>query len=143
MFLSLVTPVIYNISNPVSLLITNTLNFYCIATGYPLVNISWRKNNINISSDTPNITMTTVPLSDSQTQYPVDNSIPYISVLGSIGILNFSSIARNDTANYSCIADNYLPTTGSLYDVSQSTVLTVLGTVAVLLNPVNVSLFLL
>ena len=87
--------------------------------------------------------MTTVPLSDSQTQYPVDNSIPYISVLGSIGILNFSSIARNDTANYSCIADNYLPTTGSLYDVSQSTVLTVLGTVAVLLNPVNVSLFLL
>ena len=74
---------------------------------------------------TPNITMTTTPVSLSN--YFVNESILDIARLGSVGELAFVSVTRNDTANYTCVASNYLPDTNLRSHESESTSITVLG----------------
>ncbi|XP_011404665.2 PREDICTED: receptor-type tyrosine-protein phosphatase delta-like isoform X2 [Amphimedon queenslandica] len=119
-----VRPIVYTISNSLSLLIENSTSLHCVATGYPFVSITWKKNGQNISETTPNITMTTTPVSLSN--YPVNMSILDVARLGSVGELAFVSVTRNDTANYTCVASNYLPDTNLRSYESESTSITVL-----------------
>ena len=69
--------------------------------------------------------MTTTPVSSSN--YAVNMSILDVARLGSVGELAFVSVTRNDTANYTCVASNYLHDTNSRSHESESTSITVLG----------------
>ena len=65
--------------------------------------------------------MTTTPVSSSN--YAVNESILDVARLGAVGELAFTSVARDDTASYTCVADNSLPVTSE----SQVANVTVLG----------------
>ena len=124
-----VTPVVYNISNPLTAVISTNTSLFCVATGFPLPTIYWLKNGVNITY-TELIRSTTVSTVDSTiTSLLVSGNIPLLSELGRVGILSFSSVVRSDTANYTCVASNYRPLTGTRTSQSNPTTLTVEGIV--------------
>ena len=142
-----VTPVVYNISSPLTAVISTNTSLFCVATGFPLPTIYWLKNGVNISY-TELIQSTTVTAADligvetvslpdgghvdvdtAISSLLVSGNIPLLSELGGVGILAFSSVVRNDTANYTCVASNYQPLTGTWTSQSNPTTLTVEGIV--------------
>ncbi len=92
-------------TSSLSLNITEPLTLYCVAIGYPNMEFKWSKNDQPIESNTEGITMTTVPFNDfNEADLSHLNNIEYISLIGYIGLLKFDSVARDDTAQYSCTA---------------------------------------
>lgn len=140
------TPVVYQVSSPLTANITNTTSLYCVATGYPRPIITWLKNGVELTispiiqsytlDSTDVMGQSTISLPDNVT-IPVNSSlagllsgdtVPLLEELGSVGFLVFTAVERGDTANYSCVATNVLPTSDPLSDQSNNTDLTVQGT---------------
>ena len=107
-----VKPVVTSISNNSEVNISQPFSLQCIATGFPPPTLSWLKNGANVpygpSIFSVNLTTTQLP-----------NSLPQVG-----SALNFTSLQRNDTANYTCVAMNTIRTT--LND-SQTSQLVILG----------------
>ena len=104
-----VKPVVISVSNSSEVNITQPFSLQCIASGYPTPTINWMKNGAKVSSI--NITST------GPTGGP-----PQVG-----SALNFTSVQRNDTANYTCVAVNTNITTLTASKTSQ---LVILGTFA-------------
>ena len=104
-----VKPVVISISNSSEVNISEPFSLQCIASGYPTPTIYWMKNGASVSS----INIPSTGPTDGPPQ------------VGSA--LNFTSVQRNDTANYTCVAVNTNITT--LSD-SQTSQLVILGTFA-------------
>jgi netrin-G3 ligand len=121
-----VRPVVHDISPSSSLLISGSLSLGCLATGFPLPKIRWIKNGINLLNST-NVTMETIPVDNQLLSSFNWTDVPgNVMTLGSIGRLTFTSVARNDTANYTCEAVNSLPTSTELSAISHPITITVL-----------------
>ena len=107
-----VKPVVTSISNNSEVNISQPFSLQCIATGFPPPILSWSKNGANVpygpSIFSVNLTTTQLP-----------NSLPQVG-----SALNFTSLQRNDTANYTCVAMNTILT--RLND-SQTSQLVILG----------------
>ena len=84
-----VKPVVVSISGYSEVNISLPFSLQCNATGFPSPSLYWLKNGSNVSTA---ITSTT-------TQPP--DSLPQVW-----SVLNFTSLQRNDTANYTCVATN-------------------------------------
>ena len=124
----------------------------CLATGFPIPSISWRKdgNEVNIYSDSSlnsriDIIEFSPDNSDSDfessgymgsgsienllmmhTNFTVDQ-VQQLGELGVVSLLSFEDTVRRDTANYTCTATNSLPETTTLMDMSGNIPLVILG----------------
>ena len=118
------TPVIHNVSSSLSINVTQPLTLYCFAIGYPAVTFIWRKNGEPIDSNATGISTETVPFNDFDKVNlpPLLDNIEYIDLIGSVGLLEFDSVMRDDTAQYTCTANNTVDT-----DASDDVTVTVLG----------------
>ena len=124
---------IHAISNSTSLNISESLTLFCLTTGYPLSNVTWKMNELIIPFDGPDITIETLPASEINNVIISDGfhhinttDIPHISQLGSVGLLKFSAVQRSATGNYTCTASNSLAST-TLQVTSTEITVTVLG----------------
>ncbi|KAL5487212.1 hypothetical protein EMCRGX_G019787 [Ephydatia muelleri] len=106
-----VKPVVTSISNNSEVNISQPFSLQCIATGFPPPTLSWSKNGANVpygpSIFSVNLTTTQLP-----------NSLPQVG-----SALNFTSLQRNDTANYTCAAMNAILTTLNDSQTSQLVIL--------------------
>ena len=115
----------------------------CLATGFPIPSISWRKNGeeVNIyrsstlnSSRITEYNLTTGSVFQSKgeillmmyTNFKVDHMIQ-LGELEVVGLLSFDQTIRRDTANYTCNASNHFMRTQTLTSVSNIIPLIILG----------------
>ena len=150
---------VHKVSSPLTAVINTSTNLYCVATGFPHPAISWLKDGVNISlshtiqastlSATDVMGQSTislpngvsVPLDSTLSELLSHDEIPLLGELGSIGLLVYNGVVRDDTANYTCVASNSLPPTGTLSDQSISTNLIVQGIVIQILSHTHTRTF--
>lgn len=136
---------IHGTSSPLTAVLNTNTSLFCVATGYPLPTVHWLKNGdyLTLTTGIQALTINASSIVGAQSivtsggeSVPVDGSlanlltagdVSLIGELGSVGLLLFDAVQRNDTANYSCIATNMLPKTGPLYAQSETISLTILG----------------
>ena len=124
----------------------------CLATGFPIPSISWRKdgNEVNIYSDsTLNSRIDVIEFSPDNSGSDLESSgymgsgsienllmmhtsftvvqVRQLGELGVVSLLSFEDTVRRDTANYTCTATNSLPETTTLMDMSGNIPLVILG----------------
>ena len=125
----------------------------CLANGFPVPSISWRKDGeeVNLYTDSAlNARIDVIEFApdsfsdnDFQTNGYTGNGslvdllmmhtnftadqVFQLGELGVVGLLSFEETVRGDTANYTCTATNSLPETTTLITVSDSLPLVVLG----------------
>ena len=143
-----VTPLISAISSFTEVHLGMPAVLACLATGYPLPTISWRKDGeafsssrvetiqfisgevaVNSSNFQANRHMgncSVVNLLMMHTSFTVDQVLQ-LGELGVVGLLSFEQTVRGDTANYTCSAINSIPETTTLMAVSENIPLTILG----------------
>ena len=146
-----VTPVIRLTSNNTDVIINNPTSLICLATGFPLPSIDWRKNGEKIvpysdvslnaridifDFETSNDSVLSSGFMGSGTVEEFLDSLTGITSadierlgreMGVVSFLRFYDVIREDTANYSCVASNALPQTTTLTVMSGNVMLTVLG----------------
>lgn len=122
----IVTPVIHEVSASVDINITNSLTLYCVVVGFPVPNFNWYKDGTLINPlEEEGITDNTQKYTPGLSGLDHLSGITYISQIGYVGTLQFSSIARKDTGNYTCSTNNQPHTDGT--DTSDTITVTVLG----------------
>ena len=89
-----VTPVISSISYITEVVISNATEPQCLTSGFPIPNITWLKNGMELSLN-----------GRIQQVDSVTRDIELLSVL------MFQSVVRTDTANYTCVATNMIEVT--------------------------------
>ena len=129
----------------------------CLATGYPVPTISWRKDGEELSVHDDNTLGARLDIIEFAPEYMdvngtdgngfqnggymdgtiqnllnmyTDTTVEQILGLGELGVVSllfFEETVRGATANYTCIATNALPETTTLMDVSGNIPLVVLG----------------
>ena len=126
MYLSSVSPVIRAVSPSLSKNISQPLTLYCLVTGFPETEFTWTKDGEPIEANIPGVTMETVLFNDYDNE-GLPNLDSTNSSIAYVGLLKFSSLTRNDTAQYTCTVTNNLPETGTLNATSTQIDVTVLG----------------
>ena len=146
---STVTPSINQTSQSLDAFLAMEVTLCCLATGYPVPEIKWQKNSLNIDLDDLNQEGSTSDIGQSHslgmrlqilsfsvvnftenTQSGMHMGLEDFSALGDLGVasmLIFTELRREDTANYTCIASNNLPATQGLFTKSAPISITVLG----------------
>ena len=128
-----VRPVISRTSDSATVRLEDMAGVSCLATGYPLPEISWQKDGQDFELGTRvEILSFSVVNATGGGMAPavagVDSGeVSALGELGVVSVLMFTSMRREDTANYTCNATNSLPETGVLSVVSAPISLTVLG----------------
>ena len=128
-----VRPAISQTSDSVNVRLEDMAGVSCLATGYPLPEITWQKDRLDIKLGTRvEILSFAVVNATGGGMAPavagVDTrEVSALGELGVVSVLMFTSMRREDTANYTCNATNSLPETGVLSVVSPPIPLTVLG----------------
>ena len=128
-----VRPVISRTSDSATVRLEDTAGVSCLATGYPLPEITWQKDGQDFELGTRvEILSFAVVNTTGGGMAPgvagVDTrEVSALGELGVVSVLMFTSMRREDTANYTCNATNSLPETGVLSVVSAPISLTVLG----------------
>lgn len=144
---------IHGTSSSLTVVLNASTSIFCVSTGYPLPTVYWLKNGANLTF-VPGIQALTVTASsvlgartiavpggepvavdESLTSLLTAGNIPLVGELGSVGLLFFDAVQRNDTASYSCVASNMLPKTGTLSTQSETISLTVQGIYIVMSPP--------
>ena len=117
------------------------VSFICLATGYPLPEITWQKDGLDFDLADLNeegsgmdrvytLSVTVVNATEDMALAVGGVGAAEVLALGDLGVasvLAFTSAQSEDTANYTCTAANALPQTGVLSHVSAPLALTVLG----------------
>ena len=118
------------------------VSLVCLATGYPLPEITWQKDGQNIDLADLNAedsgmnrvqilsfaVVNTTGGGMAPSVGGVDSGeVLALGELGVVSVLTFTRVLREDTANYTCNATNSLPEPGVLSVVSTPIALTVLG----------------
>ena len=113
----------------------------CLATGFPVPIISWRKDceeeNINMITLTSSSGViqtdeyirrgSILHLLMMYTNFTV-NQVLQLGELGVVGLLSFNQTLRRDTANYTCTASNhFVPTNRTLTTKSNIVQMIILG----------------
>ena len=126
MYLYSVSPVIRAVSPSLSKNISQPLTLYCLVTGFPETEFTWTKDSEPIEANISGVTMEIVPFNvyDNEELPNLDSTNSSIAY---VGLLKFSSLTRNDTAQYTCTVTNNLPETGTLNATSTQIDVTVLG----------------
>ena len=147
------TPEVIDTSVPTKVRLGIPTSVACLANGFPVPSISWRKDGeeVNLYPDSAlnaRIDITEfapdsfsdndfqssgyagngslVDLLMMYTTFSVDQVLQ-LGELGVVGLLSFEETVRGDTANYTCTATNSLPETTTLTAVSDSLPLVILG----------------
>ena len=148
-----VTPLISAISSFTEVHLGMPAVLACLATGYPLPTISWRKDGeafssnrvetiefisgevaVNSSNFQANRHMgncSVVNLLMMHTSFTVDQVLQ-LGELGVVGLLSFEQTVRGDTANYTCTATNALAETTMLMITSGNISVVILGELTIL-----------
>ena len=143
LFFYLVPPQINNTSSQFEVRLGTSAVLACLATGFPIPSISWRKDGeeVNIYSDSAlnsridviefaanSIVPTSsiVNLLMMHTSFTVDQVLQ-LGELGVVGLLSFNITVRGDNRNYTCSATNNFPETEHLTAVSDEIPLVILG----------------
>ena len=150
------TPLVSDISTLTEVNLGLPAVLACLATGYPVPSISWRKDGeiVNIYSDAAlNSRIDVIEFSPdnsgndfqssgymgsgsienllmTRTDFTVDRVLQ-LGELGVVGLLSFEDTVRGDTANYTCTATNSLPETTTLMAMSGSIPLFILGEILI------------
>ena len=144
------TPEVIDTSVPTKVHLGIPTAVACLANGFPVPSISWRKE-VNLYPDSALNTRVDIiefapdSFSDNDfqssgyagngnlvdlltmyTTFTVDQVLQ-LGELGVVGLLSFEETVRGDTANYTCTATNSLPETTTLTAVSDSLPLVILG----------------
>ena len=149
------TPLISDISGKMEVRLGMPAVLACLATGFPVPSISWRKDAeevsiyddsaLNSRIDIIEFTPDSMEANDSDFQSSgymgsgsivgllmirTDVTVDQVLQLGELGVvslLSFEDAVRGDTANYTCIATNSLPETTTLTAMSGEIPLVILG----------------
>ena len=149
----LVTPEVIDTSVPTKVRLEMPTALACLANGFPVPSISWRKDGeeVNLYTDSAlNARIDVIEFapdsfSDNDfqssgytgngslvdllmiyTTFTVDQVLQ-LGELGVVGLLSFEETVRGDTANYTCTATNYFPETRTLKTKSGNIQLVILG----------------
>ena len=148
-FLTIVAPVISDISSFTEVHLGMPAVLACLFTGYPLPSIAWRKDGdifssnlrikiiqfisgqvaVNSSNFLANGKIGNGSIADllmMHTSFTVDQVLQ-LGELGVVGLLSFEETVRGDTANYTCSVMNSIPETTTLMLVSENIPLKILG----------------
>ena len=104
----LVTPVFREISSSASININESLTLSCVAVGFPALSIAWTKNGKPFeAANITGVSINTLPFANvTEVDLSHLDNTHSIQFIGYVGLLQFSSVERSDTAEYSCIASN-------------------------------------
>ena len=146
-FFLIVTPLISNISKFTEVHLGMPAVLVCLATGFPLPSIGWRKDGeefsnssrvdiVEFSSMNAAANGSSLHASEQNgdvsdllmmhTSFTVDQVLQ-LGELGVVGLLLIKETVRGDTAKYTCTATNSLPETTILRTTSRNNLLAVLG----------------
>ena len=137
-----VRPVINQTSDSATVRLEDIAGVSCLATGYPLPEISWQKDaqDFQLGTRVQILSFAVVNISGGGMAPAVagvdSGEVLALGELGVVSVVMFTRVLREDTANYTCNATNSLPETGVLSAVSAPISLTVLGMI-VLINIVH------
>ena len=147
------TPEVFNTSVPTKVRLGMPTALACLANGFPVPSISWRKDGEEVNFYTDSALNARIDViefvpdsfSDNDfqtngytgngslvdllmmhTNFTVDQVLQ-LGELGVVGLLSFEETVRGDTANYTCAATNSLPETRTLKTKSENIQLVVLG----------------
>ena len=128
-----VRPVINRTSDSATVRLEDTAGVSCLATGYPLPEISWQKDgqDFELGTRVQILSFAAVNATGGGMAPAIagvdTREVSALGELGVVSVLMFTSMRREDNANYTCNATNSLPDTGVLSVVSAPISLTVLG----------------
>ena len=141
--LTLVYPIINNVSSLTEVNVSRPATLICLTTGFPLPSITWKKEGEEVMLTVDGrISTFSFDVSSQSSSFQSNGSgsierllqttfnmtdTSSLGELGVVSLLSFDRLEREDTANYTCTATNMLPQTITLTALSPSIPLVVLG----------------